>query len=192
MESKKINNKADASQVYIAKAPAASNLNLTNSTSLQPLHHHHKLLFFRLLSINSLLNKMQLTNLAISLFVAMVTAHPAVSERSESCYADSGLNIDIRTLKYHATVFCKGYDNGTPGPFQGHFGSNEIKNACVNNPGVGQNAGHITMSIRNLNFEQGFDIVEQDCETGLHQVIDHCSSKGSDGGVLGNGAWTFR
>lgn len=110
-----------------------------------------------------------------------------------TCY-DSGHIARIKDLEHHSERACQGYDddNGVhrQGAFQGFYGPNERKTACVN---VGNN--RINMEVQNLNTKQGFDIDDVDCVAEFWDIPAKCwviEEEDSRGGVAVESGWYFR
>lgn len=105
------------------------------------------------------------------------------------CYR-TGHSMDTKDLQYHSRRACRGYDD-IRGAFQGTFGPNQQKTACVNYGG-----SHIDMNVKNLNPSKSFDLKDEDCENEFRWLIRNCNIQGvgtSLGGqVTRPSGWYFR
>ncbi|KAJ3526038.1 hypothetical protein NM208_g11374 [Fusarium decemcellulare] len=125
---------------------------------------------------------MKATTILASLVVLGTTMVENVSAQYH-CYS-VGHTMNPNDLRYHTKRACRGY-NGNKGAFQGTFGPNEKKTACVN-----WGSGHIDMELQNLNPSNSFDLKDEDCESEFDRLINRCGRYG--GRVHQPTGWFFR
>ena len=136
------------------------------------------------LYLHALNVKMAFTKLAALAAVFIVTIQTA----SAGCFGcDKGSDqlewgFARDDAAYHSQRACMGYD-GQQGYFQGWFGPGEEKRLCLNGPG----GIRLDFTIKNENYNSGFDLGDTDCRDRLHNEIYGCGC----GGRSTVSGWTF-
>lgn len=108
------------------------------------------------------------------------------------CYTNNAATVWAQDAVYHGGRACRGYD-GKRGSFQGSFGPNASKAACVNIYGDRR----LIMSVSNLNGDKSFDLGDEDCANEFINLLLKCSESSlgkalSTGGYNRQSGWIFK